>query len=390
MSSSFGGGCGFFGKEANVLHPIKPAKCLKELEWVVQFQRGVLIFASTTRVLLPLTPEIVKRKFRRTGSWLCTHLWFQSGERKGQAKPLCEDLEALIRHVRTNPDCAKKIIAAFDNDVHFVRHMEEPAFRFGFQTELSEDTRKVVRPVMEAFYTELLDSGFGSEIHGNAERLSRNGFVAKFWGANEHLNVCPACDGQRTDSTDKKIYSDADHFFPKSDYPFLSVHPWNLVPICTDCNRYFKLDRDPVSNHDQSPLSSTFHPYCKPALHSVSLSFGRTDTGDYELWLHENDGTVSSRVQNMNRVFKLEERWRTSRIKAGIEKIVEELYGAKATIERFGETLDEVNMETELKSMLDRKTEKIGRQPNYILLSNYLEYALNTPAEFQELVRVFD
>ena len=60
-------------------------------------------------------------------------------------------------------------------------------------------------------------------------------------------NTCPYC-------TIKNVTT-IDHFLPKSEYPFLSVTPTNLVPSCRDCNTDKKVSY-PTNRDDQ-----TFHPY---------------------------------------------------------------------------------------------------------------------------------
>ncbi|WP_093373849.1 HNH endonuclease domain-containing protein [Tindallia magadiensis] len=53
------------------------------------------------------------------------------------------------------------------------------------------------------------------------------------------VNVCPYCNRQYTFTVhkEKKIRPEFDHFFPKSDYPFLAVSIYNLVPSCGLCNK---------------------------------------------------------------------------------------------------------------------------------------------------------
>lgn len=60
-------------------------------------------------------------------------------------------------------------------------------------------------------------------------------------------NVCPYCT--------IKYVKTIDHFLPKSEYPYLSVTPSNLVPSCRDCNTEKKISY-PIDNDTQ-----TFHPY---------------------------------------------------------------------------------------------------------------------------------
>lgn len=51
------------------------------------------------------------------------------------------------------------------------------------------------------------------------------------------VNVCPYCNRQYTFTVKSKTRPEFDHFFPKSDYPFLAVSIYNLVPSCSLCNK---------------------------------------------------------------------------------------------------------------------------------------------------------
>ena len=60
---------------------------------------------------------------------------------------------------------------------------------------------------------------------------------------------CPFCGG----ITDP---SEIDHFLPKSRYGHFSVFPYNLIPICKDCNKEFKGEFFPTVKNEQ-----LIHPY---------------------------------------------------------------------------------------------------------------------------------
>jgi hypothetical protein len=83
---------------------------------------------------------------------------------------------------------------------------------------------------LRKFYEEYLDGlpkSFFSEPGIN--KLSKVDIREEFNNTNEQLLVCPACDisPKRTQ---------IDHYLPISLYPHLSCHPFNLVPVCGDCN----------------------------------------------------------------------------------------------------------------------------------------------------------
>lgn len=60
---------------------------------------------------------------------------------------------------------------------------------------------------------------------------------------------CPFCGGINTPSQ-------IDHFLPKSRYGHFSVFPYNLIPICKDCNTEFKGEFFPTEKNKQ-----LIHPY---------------------------------------------------------------------------------------------------------------------------------
>lgn len=67
--------------------------------------------------------------------------------------------------------------------------------------------------------------------------FSRWDYLDSFRLANDGLYLCAICDVSvyRT-STGDRAFASIEHFFPKSYYPHLAIHPYNLVPICPFCN----------------------------------------------------------------------------------------------------------------------------------------------------------
>ena len=67
----------------------------------------------------------------------------------------------------------------------------------------------------------------------------------KEWNAYElckklKVNVCPYCNREYTftigNTKEKKLRPEIDHFFPKSEYPYLSCSLYNMIPSCHICN----------------------------------------------------------------------------------------------------------------------------------------------------------
>ena len=115
-----------------------------------------------------------------------------------------------------------------------------------------------------------------------------------------------------------KTFSDVDHYFPKSSYPFLSVHPANLGPICKEWD-YHKRDIDPIGQHQNEPLIHIFLPYKRSVLDHIEIQMKRKATGDYEIQLLDtfclSTRGYSRRIQNLNRLFHLQELWENDYLK---------------------------------------------------------------------------
>ena len=104
------------------------------------------------------------------------------------------------------------------------------------------------------------------------------------------VNVCPYCNRQYTftileKGTNKgQTRPEFDHFFLQSQYPYLALSFYNLIPSCKICNSTFK--------HDKAwNLSDYIHPYiegfgnCKFSLkpkqgQGVSFFYGKSDAFD--------------------------------------------------------------------------------------------------------------
>ncbi len=90
--------------------------------------------------------------------------------------------------------------------------------------------------------------GFPDYLFGDAPiagpMYTRWVFIDEFLHANDGLYLCAICDAAafRT-KVHSKALTGIEHFFPKSIYPHLAIHPRNLIPICTNCNNT-KSDND--------------------------------------------------------------------------------------------------------------------------------------------------
>ncbi len=291
-----------------------------ELRNVMAFQRAVLVFACDLGTTTPLLKTEVVARFGPTADWLWAH------------NSLHQPMVDLNLAVRASPALAARIIAAFDNDIGFDARIADGTFGFAC-CALPQKTYSLVHSLLVKFY-DLLGSekGFPSEITA-AGQLTRGLVVQRFWISNASLNVCPACDGPRPDRTNGKVHAQCDHFLPKGRHPALSVHPRNLVPVCTDCNMTFKGERDA---NDHAHLSEMFLPYDREAFGPLRTLVSRDLAGVLQVDFDDLGGHNTPRVQALNNILNLRSRW-TDRLPSRVSgPICDCLREQKKLIARLG------------------------------------------------------
>ncbi|MEC4816404.1 MAG: hypothetical protein SAK29_24525 [Scytonema sp. PMC 1069.18] len=80
----------------------------------------------------------------------------------------------------------------------------------------------------------------------NPSSFGAQDFLKAFQAKNRTLSICPACDEAKYSTKAGDIKTDIDHYLPKSKYPHLACHPYNLVPSCLACNQRIKKTSDPL------------------------------------------------------------------------------------------------------------------------------------------------
>jgi len=379
-----------------MLHQVNLPGCVPQLKKIVEFQREVLQYACEGKFQIPLVEADLKALFGdNKGSWLWGKLWTQPKKKNGILPPKKEStlhlsIQKLAEYYQQNTKEGVATLVAFDNDILFADHLNDPNFRFLYP-KLTKTNKGLISPLMVSFYVDLLKSGFIEAIHGNPQKLDRDGFIASFWENNKELGVCPACDRERSDKVDKKVFDDADHFLPKSKYPFLSLHPFNLFPLCIYCNRSFKGDRDIVDDQNNAPLTNIFHPYRRTVLEKLDLQVFRDSDGVSKLGeFIDKDGMPSRRMVGFNKVFKLSERW-VERLRIQkkniVEKIIEE--GDKLRRREQPDLITKNELEIILQEEQQSTVKKYGKRPGFIVQNSYLTCALSDKGEFQDLFRCF-
>lgn len=195
------------------------------------------------------------------------------------------------------------VYRAFCNDIAFDRHIADEAYRLSRLSDLSPEGAEALKNLGTNLY-DLVSGGFpgtGTELFSS--RLLR----ARFQKENGAFGrVCPVC---IRDVMFVSGEGDGDHYFPKASYPALALHEHNLIPTCSDCNQRYKGKKEPVDPRDagEGELRTVFLPYLRPAQQEVEL----TVEGDRIVMKPGPgaDGWTGRRIENMDRLYQLSERW---------------------------------------------------------------------------------
>lgn len=185
------------------------------------------------------------------------------------------------------------------------------------------------RTLMDAFYERGFREGLPYRADGTPtalinERVTYEAFRTDFLRAHK-LNpdpfardVCVICGAEMRKPS-------VDHWVPKRAYPLLSVCADNLLPICGTCNENPNKGSKPV--HLNGSFSDWFHPYNRHPRGGLHLEYRGSD---FRLGLTSTDPEQSNRVENLNRLFKLEDRW-TREFKAEYCKVKKTMLQKKQT-----------------------------------------------------------
>lgn len=141
---------------------------------------------------------------------------------------------------------------------------------------------------LKAFYFAFsTETGLPGAMLGRARGFGRQDFLRAFEDENDGLYVCSVCDEARVGTRYKgRIHTDIDHFFPKKVYPHLSIHPYNLIPICHSCNSALKGALDPLDAGAGARL--TLHDVALP-YRSPGFAVNALLAVDVDGWRHARD-----------------------------------------------------------------------------------------------------
>lgn len=199
-----------------------------------------------------------------------------------------------------------KLCDIFEHDSCFPQYMDDAAY------QLKEDANQeepVLKELCNAVY-EAASAGAGKTSEDRLN-LDLKLYKSRFSKENGALGrVCPVCVRELLFSMGE---GELDHYFPRKKYPVLALHPYNLLPVCADCNSArIKHMKSPLDAQDRGPgeLQNIFLPYLRPARPEVV--FEVSEDAHRNIVMRPREGSspyTQRRIENMERLYNLGPRW---------------------------------------------------------------------------------
>jgi hypothetical protein len=327
-----------------------PELTRRRLTDVVMLQLRLLYYAASTATLDAAScAQYLDRhtRFRGRGVQIATWLW-RAPKRREPLETFAQG--PTLEKREWSQRLAREALAFLRNPIGpMAHHVHTTAFAW----------QNAGAMFLRNFYNDLCaPSGFPGYLfsEAGASPFRRQDFLAEFKDVNWALYVCAACDesGYHT-VVDGSILTDIEHYLPRSRYPHLACHPFNLLPICHPCNLQ-KHNADPLKGTSSTPriLEDILLPYREPGLRSqayLQVRLGKTEGSTRLGQLRPRTATdLRQKIAALGDVYRVPARWQGQ-----INTIGETLFRRMRQFLRSGRSLpsDDTRWQT-LLDMLDQ------------------------------------
>lgn len=217
---------------------------------------------------------------------------------------------ALASMARVLPAQALSVADAVAHDAQFHANWHVVGNELHFP-RLYKDWLKPIRDVAGPFYDWLASPGFEPAPFSLTDGQIDRAKVMKAFRTQAH-GVCGYCDGPLGELGRETEANDCDHFFPKSLWPHLAIHPANLFSSCQGCNSRWKLAKVPMGTADAKDLNDTYHPMLRPGANAVVVKASVSTVSARQIEIKVIDPTVPRRAETLVETLDLEVRWTNS------------------------------------------------------------------------------
>jgi len=312
--------------------------------------------------------ELIGKFGKKVGNWFWKRI-----RKPATRTAFGKAVDALSLKARSNMSSAALVAAALKHDARFHTKWDVAGFELEFP-RLYPDWLDVIAAVAEPFYDLwLTGSGFATANFGlRGSEMNRDRIMNAF--RPESMGICGYCDGPLGDVGTKVEANDCDHFFPKSKWPHLAIHPANLFVSCKGCNETWKLDRTPMGVADIQGLAETYHPQLRAGAAHIAVTANHSLTTPRQITLSISDAAVPRRAVTLVEVLDLEARW-TKDVNEKMDGRGVSVFVAKAVRDsRRGQSLSLADLEEIIDSDIDWYRNERGKSEHSFRLEAALHY----------------
>src|SRR5258708_24542212 len=261
-----------------MIHQVQPSEitCAR-LTDIVMLQMHFLHYAA-------FTPNFCKEscqtdledcaRFQGRSEKIVNWIWDAPVNRRGKLQCFAQCYESTDENTQLSEQQRKQAwVKRLSYEVHALSNNQDILIEEIYNEKTTPSWQKAGAEFLINFYDDLCsDAKLPAYLftETGAQAFGRQAFLQEFKNANSNLHVCAVCDESAHYTALKgMIYTDVDHYLPKSLYPHFSCHPYNLIPICLLCNQRMKGKKDPLArdNGQRRTLHEIFLPYQeKPGL----------------------------------------------------------------------------------------------------------------------------
>jgi hypothetical protein len=262
-----------------------------ELEKINQFIAKLVEYAAVDK-RVSFEQEPFRLAYPQDSRWLLNHPTF---------------IKAMDTIYLLKAKQRKDALIAIRHDCQFYEHTLHGRDYYFEYPQLHEKTQNAVGELYKFFYSQFSGGIRLSFIDGGV--LDRATYKKHYWATNPiMLKICPVC----LNKSRAELEQEVEHYFPKGArfFPMLMLHPYNLYFACATCNQKYKGETIPLAN-TQDNLLTTYLPFHTAPENELAFLFSRNAKGDCIKIVPSNPKAsyMNEKIQNLNRLFHLEERW---------------------------------------------------------------------------------
>ncbi|NJA08105.1 hypothetical protein HC024_20560 [Methylococcaceae bacterium WWC4] len=349
-----------------------PASEFDDLNKIYQVKVTLLCWLLRTPPAGQVTKEDLETLFGKNSKLLS---WF-GARRLGKPDKRTQfgnSLDVLADKARSEPLQANQVANAIEHDAVFHQHWHDPSLELKFPGAFTA-WLDLVKAVAEPFYDWLAsEKGFPKDdfglSHGDMTRAKiMQAYRPKSFG------ICGYCDGPLGEIGSKADANDCEHFFPKSKWPHLAIHPANLFASCKGCNETWKLDKTPMGNADAAGIRGTYHPSLLSGASLISVVANQSPEHPMRVSIEIRDAVVPERAQTLVNTLDLEARW-SNDVNEKMDGRGVSVFVSKAFQDRFrGQTPDEAEIGELLDDSIIWARKNIGQEERSIRQAAALQY----------------